>query len=138
MPNPANTKLYEKIKTQVKQKVSTWPSIYASSLLVSEYKKAGGKYIGKKPVDTGLTRWYKEKWIDVCFWPKIKNCGRNDMKTKYPKCRPLYKISKKTPKTVTEIIKEKNKKFLKRMCTHKRKHGLPKQKKSTRTKLQKN
>lgn len=45
---PANPALYSRVKSRVKSKVKasgkTWPSAYASSQLVREYKKAGGTY----------------------------------------------------------------------------------------------
>jgi len=40
---PANPKLYEATKRQVKAKM-TWPSAYASGALVRLYKAKGGKY----------------------------------------------------------------------------------------------
>jgi Family of unknown function (DUF5872) len=109
--NVVNKKLYLKIKNKVKNKVKSWPSAYGSSLLVKSYKEAGGKYSGKKPKgDTGLQRWFKEKWIDVCAYPKIKKCGRpkgsyttSSYQKDYPYCRPLKRINKKSPKTVKEL-----------------------------------
>tara|TARA_Y100000816_G_C26013480_1_gene529934 strand:- start:249 stop:674 length:426 start_codon:yes stop_codon:yes gene_type:complete len=140
MSIPKDKKLYESIKTKLKKsKKIVWPSAYASGLLVQRYKKAGGTYVGKKPVtDAGLSRWFKEKWINVCHYPKIKPCGRKKGEEKYPKCRPLKKITKNTPKTVKEIINKYGVHHLKKMCKDKRAHGLPKKGKPTRRRISKN
>jgi hypothetical protein len=45
---PRNKKLYEKVKRMAKDKFKSWPSAYASSWVVKEYKKLGGTYSGKK------------------------------------------------------------------------------------------
>lgn len=116
---PADKSLYLKVVRDAKRKFKVWPSIYASSWVVKEYKKRGGKYIGKKSSQKGLQRWYKEKWIDVCYYPKkIVKCGRSTRKSarKYPYCRPLKRVSKKTPKTVKDLSERE----LKRRCAKKR------------------
>jgi hypothetical protein len=117
--NVVNKDLYRKIKSKIKKRMK-WPSAYASGQLVKQYKAAGGKYKGKKPAkNTGLQRWYKEHWIDVCYWPKKVRCGRKTAgKTrKYPYCRPSKKISSKTPKTVQSLSKAERE----RRCKLKRK-----------------
>ena len=43
-----NKNLYSKIKKIAKTKFKKWPSAYASSWLVKEYKRQGGKYKSKK------------------------------------------------------------------------------------------
>ena len=51
----------------------------------------------------GLTRWFKEKWVDV---KTGKPCGRQKgEKRGYPACRPSKRVSSKTPKTVGEMTK---------------------------------
>ena len=124
MPSsPSNKKLYNKVKEEAKKKFKSWPSAYASSWLVREYKKRGGKYKGKKPKDSGLTRWFKEEWIDVCKLPKKSPCGRPKVKDlkkwqkDYPYCRPSKKVTKDTPKTVKELTKKQ----LKSRCKKKKK-----------------
>ena len=59
-----------------------------------------------------LTRWFKEKWVDV---KTGKDCGRGkDEKGRpYPACRPSKRISSKTPKTKGEMSKEEITKFKK-------------------------
>ena len=49
----------------------------------------------------GLTRWFKEKWVDV---KTGKPCGRQKgEKRGYPACRPSKRVSNKTPKTASEM-----------------------------------
>lgn len=129
MPEPINKILYNKVKKEAIKKFDVWPSIYASSWLVREYKKRGGKYKGsKKDVeDSGLKRWFKEEWVDVCHLPKKVPCGRptTDQKSysrKYPYCRPYNRVNKLTPKTVRELSKE----TLRKRCAIKRKNPYKK------------
>jgi hypothetical protein len=118
---PINKSLYNRIKNKAKHKFKVYPSVYANSWVVREYKKAGGRYKSKTGKKSGLSRWYREKWIDVCKYPKIVPCGRKSKKKSnknYPYCRPLYKINKKTPKTVKQF----SLKQLKKRCSKKRKN----------------
>ena len=57
-------------------------------------------------------RRFKEKWVDV---KTGKKCGRgkNEKGRPYPACRPSVKVSKKTPKTTSEMSKEEKEKFKK-------------------------
>ena len=147
---PTDEKLYSSIKKKVKakfQKTSRWPSAYGSGFLVKEYKKAfKEKYGNKSPYKiqkksnkkskksrksikksrksnkNNLTRWFNEKWVNVCKKKsgKYVPCGRkkSSMK-KYPYCRPLYRINSGTPMTVGEIKKKYGSKKLKEMCKRK-------------------
>lgn len=119
MPVPKNKKLYNSIKTMASKKFKSKSGIYRSSWIVNEYKKRGGQYIGSKPRNSGLKRWYKEKWVDLNR--PIRNsrgkivdyeqCGRKSTRTKsnqkYPLCRPSKRITSKTPKTYKEISKKR-------------------------------
>ena len=119
--NVKNPKLYLKIKAKiqkdVKAKKRRWGA-YDSGRLVREYKQAGGKYSGSKKSKTeskkssNLDRWYREKWIDACAWPKRKSCGRTkaSIKSKVTYCRPSKVIDSNTPKTVQELTKAQIKK----------------------------
>ena len=139
MSKPKNMRLYirtkQAIKREYKTKGKAWPSVIGSVELSRRYKALGGKYIGKKPVSSGLTRWFQEKWINICKYPNKQFCGRTNMKNKYPKCRPSKRVSKETPMTVDEIIKKYGEGHLKRLCNDKRRHGLPKGGKATRRSL---
>jgi hypothetical protein len=111
---PIDKKLYSKVKKLADSKFLAKTSIYKSSWIVSEYKKLGGKYIDKKDTSSGLSRWYKEKWIDLNRPIKdsknktigYEKCGRSDKKDKYPLCRPSVKVNKDTPKIYQDISKK--------------------------------
>ena len=102
--NVINKKLYDSIKTKIRRSIKgrRWGA-YDSGRLVREYKSAGGGYTGKKG-KTNLDRWYKEKWVDACAWPKRKPCGRKTAE-KIAYCRPSVKVDSKTPKLVQELTK---------------------------------
>lgn len=122
---PSNMALYNKVKAQAKRKFKKWPSAYASGWLVKEYKRRGGKYAGKKSMSSGLTRWFAEKWINVCKLPKRVACGRpktslSEWKRKYPYCRPSRRVNKSTPKTARELSKGE----IARRCKRKRKNPM--------------
>jgi hypothetical protein len=140
---PVDKKLYSKILNSVKSKVKVWPSAYASGQVVRRYKLEGGKYsfgnstslnpqikkclsliygdkvltrFGKKvsaKPPSGLTRWFKEKWVNVCVPKKngkYQSCAKSSKK--YPYCRPSVRVNSGTPKTIKELSKTK----LKQMC----------------------
>lgn len=121
--NVINKKLYLKIKKEIKddhvKKGKRW-GLYSSSELVRKYKKVGGKYKTQKNIKTqGTLRWYQEMWIDTCQLPKIVKCGRDKFssnKSSFPYCRPLHKISKTTPKTVSELTSKQ----IQRQCQKKK------------------
>jgi hypothetical protein len=125
-PSPTNEKLYSKVKSQAKKKFKVWPSAYASGWLVKEYKRLGGTYSGKKSSSSGISRWYKEKWINVCKLPKKVSCGRSKLskrwKENYPYCRPSIRVNKSTPRTASEISMGE----IKRRCSRKRKSPMKK------------
>ena len=57
----------------------------------------------------GLTRWIKEKWVDV---KTGKPCGRQKgEKRGYPACRPKNRVSSKTPKPVGEMSASEKARF---------------------------
>lgn len=100
--NVDNKKLYANVKSKIKRSIKgrRWGA-YDSGRLVREYKAAGGKYTGSKG-KTNLSRWYKEKWVDACAWPKRKPCGRKT-KESIAYCRPSKKVDSKTPKLVQKL-----------------------------------
>ena len=104
--NVVNKALYSRIKAKIRKDVNKkkrrWGA-YDSGRLVREYKAKGGKYRGGKG-KTNLSRWYKEKWVDACAWPKRKPCGRKT-KEKIAYCRPSKKVDSKTPKLVQKLTK---------------------------------
>ena len=104
MNKPKNQKLYEKVKAEIYKKIPKH-SAYRSGLLVKEYKKRGGTYIGKKPENKGLSRWFKEKW-------KTQD-GKTTYKKKGDIFRPTKRITKDTPKTMGELTKKDKEKAMK-------------------------
>ena len=48
-PVPTNPSLYARVKREAMRKFDVYPSAYANSWVVREYKKRGGKYRGPKP-----------------------------------------------------------------------------------------
>jgi hypothetical protein len=63
-----------------------------------------------------LGRWFKEKWVDVSrkIDGKHPPCGRKTAdgekgRKGYPKCRPLKKVSKETPKLASSYSKKEKK-----------------------------
>ena len=66
-----------------------------SVVVLTEWRKNVARSSG------GLTRWFKEKWVDV---KTGKPCGRSKgEKRGYPACRPSKRISSKTPTTASEM-----------------------------------
>jgi len=53
-------------------------------------------------IDEDLRRWFDEKWTDQHGRP----CGNSETKG-VKKCRPSKKVSKKTPKTWSQVDKKK-------------------------------
>ena len=94
MAKPANPALYQRIKTRLFKEMPTH-SAYRSGLLVQEYKRQGGTYIGTKPRSTGLKRWFKESW-------RNQRGGRGYQK-KGDVYRPTKRINDKTPVTLQEL-----------------------------------
>lgn len=116
---PLDKNLYNYVKQLANKKFKSNRGVYRSSWIVREYLNRGGKYKTSKPKksNTGLRRWYKEKWIDLNrpirnSKGKIisyKSCGRSKVKgskDKYPLCRPSKRITSKSPRTYKEISKK--------------------------------
>ena len=122
-PEPVDKNLYEKVKKEAKRKFTAFPSAYASAWIVREYKRRGGTYKGRKQEDEGLRRWFKERWINLCELPEIVPCGRpsrevsiEEWRKEYPYCRPMVRVSKKTPKEAGKL----SPKEIRRECRRKR------------------
>ena len=117
--NVVNKKLYASVKAKIRRSVKgrRWGA-YDSGRLVREYKAKGGRYSGKKG-KTNLGRWYREKWVDACSWPRRKSCG-SKTKKKVTYCRPSKKIDSKTPKLVQKLTKAQ----IKSRCKNKKKSPM--------------
>lgn len=126
--------VYKKALEMANKEYGEKSSIYRSSRIVSLYKKMGGKISpkkGKKSVKKsprqGLTRWFKEQWIQVVPYlekGKIVECGGENMKWKRSTgkaCRPLHRITDETPITIKELLKLHHKKDIIKMAKRKEK-----------------
>jgi hypothetical protein len=118
MAIPKDAKLYEKAKAEA-DKTYKKPSAYKSGFLVKKYKEmykekygSGEPYEGKKTNEKGIGRWFLENWVSVGG--------------EYPTYRPTKRINKDTPKTVSEIPKERLKEQIKLKQKIKGKNNLPK------------
>jgi hypothetical protein len=114
--NVVNKKLYLSIKNKISKSIKgrRWGA-YDSGRLVKMYKSAGGKYSGSKG-KTDLGRWYSEKWIDACSWPKRKSCGRKS-KSSIAYCRPSKRVDSKTPRLIQSLSRAQ----IKSRCSRKKK-----------------
>jgi hypothetical protein len=97
--------IYRKAIEIINEQYGTKTSAYRSMAIVKKYKELGGKYKETKKDDEGVTRWLKEKWIQV--GPYLKDCshvpcGLNSRRAHA--CRPSIRVSKKTPITIQEVI----------------------------------
>ena len=104
--NVTNPILYRKAYNETTKIYGTTSSAYRSMAIVKRYKELGGKYRGKKLQSQGTTRWLKEQWIQVVPFVtigKVIPCGYS--KRRKHACRPLKRVSNKTPITVSEVVK---------------------------------
>lgn len=120
---PKDTSLYEAIKKRVYAK-NPEHSAYRSGTLTKEYKKAyqakhcppgsachckGTKsdcpqsaYTGTKPKDSGISRWFREKWST--------QTGSSTYQKKGDIFRPTVRVNAKTPTTMSELSEKQIKK----------------------------
>lgn len=105
MPIPRNKSLYKKAKEYIYKKIRKH-SAYRSGMVVKRYKKLFAEkygnnvdpYIGEKPTNKGLTRWFKEDWRT--------QRGTYGYKYKSDVYRPTKRITKKSPKPFKELTKK--------------------------------
>ena len=66
--------------------------------------------MARKP-QGGLTKWFKEKWVDISRPKKgggFEPCGRKKASSKkYPKCRPAAEAARMTKKERESAIRRK-------------------------------
>tara|TARA_R100000951_G_scaffold12156_1_gene9842 strand:- start:104 stop:526 length:423 start_codon:yes stop_codon:yes gene_type:complete len=108
--NIVNPAIYKKAK-QKADSVYKRHSAYKSMYIQKTYQDMGGKYKGKKNTK-GVTRWNREKWIQVVpFLVEGKKvvCGEGDGAKG---CRPSVRVDKDTPITLPELVKKHGKKAL--------------------------
>ena len=110
MSKIANQELYDKVKKDIYNK---YPKhfAYRSSLLVQEYKRRGGTYLGTKNSNKGLSKWHKETWLN--------QRGEVGYKNKSDVYRPTVRVNKNTPTTFKELTEQE----IKDARIEKAKHG---------------
>ena len=104
-PIPRDLILYNKTKKEIYKKYPKH-SAYRSGILVKTYKrkftdKYGTNkvpYVGNKTSKKGLSRWFKEEWVN--------QRGKIGYKFKSDVYRPSKRITKKTPITHNELTKK--------------------------------
>ena len=115
-----NKSPYKIQKKSNKKSKKSRKSVKKTRKSVKKSRKSTKK--SRKSNKNNLTRWFNEKWVNVCKKKngKYVSCGRkkSSMK-KYPYCRPLHRINSGTPMTVGEIKKKYGSKKLKEMCKKK-------------------
>ena len=104
----AKDRCYHKVKKSYKK----FPSARASQAIAKCRGKSGK--VRKTKKGASLKRWEKEKWKDV---KTGKPCGAGG-KTEY--CRPTKRVSKKTPKTASQISPAKKRANIRRKSQGKR------------------
>jgi hypothetical protein len=102
MENVIDKELYEKVKKEADDKFKRKTSAYKSMWISKTYQERGGKYKGEKKSLT--KRWRDEEWVQVIPYitkgEKIA-CGDDNKENKV--CRPLKRIDKDTPITISEL-----------------------------------
>ena len=79
-----------------------------------------------------LKRWFKEEWTDVRTG---KSCGRKKgEKRGTPYCRPKKRVSKKTPKTASEMTASEKKSRIAQKKRNGQQAGKPRRVKSLKRK----
>ena len=120
--NVINPVLYRKAYDHINIKYGSTSSAYRSMAIVKRYKELGGKYRGNKTAAKGTTRWLKERWIQVVPFVtsgKVVPCGASHRRKHA--CRPLRRVSEKTPITVFEAVKAHGRPAVVRFAKQKRK-----------------
>ena len=106
-PVPNNKSLYNKVKSEIYAKIPKH-SAYRSGMVVKEYKKRGGTYLGDKE-EGKLGRWFKEDWRN--------QRGEVGYKKKGDIYRPTKRVTKDTPTTHGELSKTEVKRAMKEKAT---------------------
>lgn len=113
-----------------KEKYEVYPSAYANGYASQVCKGTKPDFEGnfknsyqeqgkEKDPDSSLSRWFDEKWVNVCKKNKkgeYVSCGRKKFDPEdYPYCRPLNKLKGTTVKSVGELSQDE----LQQMCEEK-------------------
>ena len=100
---------YRRAVQQATAEYGSGSSIYRSGRIVTLYKQFGGIIEGPRRANVGLSRWFRERWIQVV--PALERgavvaCGGQRLSGRSGKaCRPLHRISASTPITIAELLR---------------------------------
>ncbi len=117
MAIPKDQQLYDKARAEA-DKTYKKASAYKSGFIVKRYKEMYKEKYGNDKAyepdnkEKPLKRWFQERWVSVGG--------------EYPTYRPTVRVNKSTPKTVSEIPKERLKAQIKLKQKIKGKRNLPK------------
>lgn len=106
--NVVDKALYKRIKAQVYKEIPKH-SAYRSGVLVQRYKKAGGRYRGKR-TKGGLKKWFDEEWVDISRTLADGShpaCGARQGRGKSPKCVPKARAAKMSAAQKRAAVKRK-------------------------------
>lgn len=102
-----NPRLYSRAYHEVTQTYGTQTSAYRSMAIVKRYKALGGKYAKSLSKKDGTVRWRKERWTTVLPYVlkgQVVPCGATNRRRHA--CRPLTRVTSKTPITLDEVIRK--------------------------------
>ena len=112
----AKYRRYRKRSTRLKSKRKTRRK--------SKRRKSKRRKSKRKSSQGGLTRWFNEKWVDVCTG---RPCGRKKYSRKgMPYCRPSRRVNRGTPKTRRQLSSKR----IRAMCRKKRKNPTKRMKRA--------
>jgi hypothetical protein len=102
MTQPSDPRLYERVKRSVYRQHPRH-SAYRSGLVVQTYKRAfrdqhgprRSPYRGRRSPQTGLARWYKERWTN--------QRGETGYRYASDVYRPTRRVTARTPVTFREL-----------------------------------
>lgn len=110
--NVLNPNLYRRAHARVTETYGPKSSAYRSMAIVKTYKAMGGKYRRRRTTEDpakakakGVSRWLRERWIAVLPYlldAKVVECGA--LRGAPHACRPLRRVSRRTPMTVDELV----------------------------------
>lgn len=123
--NALNPVLYRRAYDKVTKTYGTQTSAYRSMAIVTEYKRLGGKYKGRKKPTEGLSRWLDERWIVVIPYVQrgqVVPCGVKERRRRHA-CRPLVRVSANTPATIKELVKTYGQATVLRLARTKQTYG---------------
>jgi penicillin-insensitive murein endopeptidase len=113
-PVPTNTRLYNKVKDEAKNKFERYPSLYASSWIVRRYKSLGGEYKGRKPLSSKELKRSKSRSRKPCKKGKVRDAITKRCRSPKRKSPKRKSPKRKSPKRKSPKRKSPKRKSPKR------------------------